>query len=391
MSFVMDLVQSSRNGPGDFDFHNWPASFQPSEHAIDKNYEQYMDLACSVSGSCPADYARGDLNPDLSPHSEPSGLEAARSRSNDLGMSEPSIKRLSAAERKLQSNRQAQKRFRQRQKERSHTAEAKLLETTAQLEELQVRQRQLEVRNLLLEKVARLNKQTVLREAHEPVQLPWEGDAMWQAKLSEGGKTRALTVCSDKTQLLTVEQASQLTLPEFGRLWKEYVQKLGACLLDAREDVNDPSTANMDTWAAEATSLMVCMALRNPWAVRAFNAAVDASCSPGKTCAGQWKSSHLLAVVSYTPEQVKDLMHLRLLFYSRIGQLCRERKALLRHMADEQDVGDNIGLDDVSVRLSEVSDLAEQLRANGADEYRTYMQFSSAFSRGVSSPFYHQS
>lgn len=58
--------------------------------------------------------------------------------------------------------------------ERSHTAEAKLLETTAQLEELQVRQRQLEARNLLLEKVARLNKQTVLREAHEPVPLPWE-------------------------------------------------------------------------------------------------------------------------------------------------------------------------------------------------------------------------
>ncbi len=95
----------------------------------------------------------------------------------------------------------------------------------------------------------------------------------------------------------------------------------------------------------------------------------------------------LQTVVSYTPEQVKDLMHLRLLFYSRIGQLCRERKALLRHMADEQDVGANIGLDDVSVRLSEVSDLAEQLRANGADEYRTYMQFSSAFSRGVSLPY----
>ncbi len=75
---------------------------------------------------------------------------------------------------------------------------------------------------------------------------------------------------------------------------QEYVQKLGACLLDAREDDNDPSTANMNKWAAEATSLMVCMALRNPWAVRAFNAAVDASSSPGKTCAGQWKSSHLL-------------------------------------------------------------------------------------------------
>ena len=91
----------------------------------------------------------------------------------------------------------------------------------------------------------------------------------------------------------------------------------------------------------------------------------------------------LQAVVSYTAEQIKDLMHLRQLFYSKVGQLCRERKALLRRMANEQEVGASIGLDEVSVRLAEVSDLADQLRANGADEYRTYMQFSSAFSRGV--------
>ena len=97
------------------------------------------------------------------------------------------------------------------------------------------------------------------------------------------------------------------------------------------------------------------------------------------------------AVVAYMPDQIRDLMHLRQLFYSKVGQLCRERKALLRRMADEQDVGANIGLDDVSVRLSEVSDLAEQLRANGADEYRTYMQFSSAFSRGVGSATLHSS
>jgi len=56
----------------------------------------------------------------------------------------------------------------------SHTTEAKLLETAAQLEELQVKQRQLEARNFLLEKVARLDKQTVLNEAHEPVPLLWE-------------------------------------------------------------------------------------------------------------------------------------------------------------------------------------------------------------------------
>ncbi|DBB00359.1 TPA: hypothetical protein ACH3X1_013711 [Trebouxia sp. C0004] len=339
-----------------------------------------MDLAYSASGSCLADFAKGELHPPLSLDSEPCGLAAAPpSRSNELGTSESSTRWLSAAER----NSQAQKRFRQRQKERSHTAAAKLLTTTAQLEELQVKQRQLEVRKLLLEKVARLNKQTVLRVAHEHVSPPSEGDSMWQAMLLKGGKRPVLTVWSNETQLFTVEQASQLTLPDFVRLWKEYVQKLGACLLNAKEDDNDPFSANVNKWAAEATSLMVCMAVRNPWVITTFNAVVDASSSPGKACAGQWKSSYLLAVVSYTPEQMKDLLHLRLLFYSQVGQLCRERKALLRYMADEQDVGTNTGLDDVSVRLSEVSDLAEQLRANSADEYRTYMQFSSAFFRGL--------
>ena len=76
-------------------------------------------------------------------------------------------------------------------------------------------------------------------------------------------------------------------------------------------------------------------------------------------------------------------MHLRRLFYGKIGQLCRERRGLLKQMGSEQDAGANTGLDDVSVRLSEVSDLAERLQANGADEYRTYMQFTSAFLRGV--------
>ena len=40
---------------------------------------------------------------------------------------------------------------------------------------------------------------------------------MWQAKLAEGGKNLVLTVCGAQT--LTVEQASQLTLPEFGKRW----------------------------------------------------------------------------------------------------------------------------------------------------------------------------
>lgn len=47
---------------------------------------------------------------------------------------------------------------------------------------------------------------------------------MWQTKLAEGGKNLVLTVWTDKTQLLTVEQASQLTLSEFGNLWRVILQ-----------------------------------------------------------------------------------------------------------------------------------------------------------------------
>lgn len=85
------------------------------------------------------------------------------------------------------------------------------------------------------------------------------------------------------------------------------MQKLGACLLDAKEDDNNPFTANMNKWAAEVTSLMVCMAVRNPWIFRAFNAAVDASSSPGKACAGQSKSSHLLVCSSMSLSHVRSV------------------------------------------------------------------------------------
>ncbi len=85
----------------------------------------------------------------------------------------------------------------------------------------------------------------------------------------------------------------------------------------------------------------------------------------------------LQADVSYTTSQRPDA--LRHLVYREVGRLCRERKRLLQQMAEHQDVGE-IALQEVRLRLSEVSDLAEQLRTSGADEYNTHIQFSLAFS-----------
>ena len=144
--------------------------------------------------------------------------------------------------------------------EHRQTAEAKILETTAQLEQLQISQRQLEARNFLLEKVVHLNKQTA--EACEPLLPPHEvsqsvshircllialqlpsrsrvrassqgqkcdsteslprlqGVATWETTLCRVGNPLPLTVWGKDSQLLDAEHASQLNLPEFRRLWK---------------------------------------------------------------------------------------------------------------------------------------------------------------------------
>lgn len=71
---------------------------------------------------------------------------------------------------------------------------------------------------------------------------------------------------------------------------QEYVTKLGACLVEVRSDTDDSTpcapTLQLHKWAAEATSLMVCVALRNPWAIKAFNAAVDTNTAAEERDAG---------------------------------------------------------------------------------------------------------
>ncbi len=89
--------------------------------------------------------------------------------------------------------------------------------------------------------------------------------------------------------------------------------------------------------------------------------------------------NRLQIAVDLTEAQVQDLLYLRRLFCGKIGQLGRARKDLMSKMPSE-----SIGICHASDKLEEVTNLAEQLRANGSEEYRTYMQFASSFYRGVS-------
>ena len=87
---------------------------------------------------------------------------------------------------------------------------------------------------------------------------------------------------------------------------------------------------------------------------------------------------HLQNNVELSEAQIQDLLHLRRLFCGKIGQLGRARRSLLSQLPSE-----SIGISHASDKLDQMTSLAEQLRANGSEEYRTYMQFASTFYRGV--------
>ena len=90
--------------------------------------------------------------------------------------------------------------------------------------------------------------------------------------------------------------------------------------------------------------------------------------------------------LSYTDSQVRDLLHLRRLYYGKMGQLYRQRKELRSQvpLACMGDV-DTICATDNYTKLS---DLAEKLRLNAAEEYSVFVQSFCAVLRGVRRQLY---
>ena len=84
------------------------------------------------------------------------------------------------------------------------------------------------------------------------------------------------------------------------------------------------------------------------------------------------------AAVELSVAQKQDLMHLRRLFYCKLGQLSHDRKQLLHQMAP-----DSVGLSTPGSTMSHRKQLTPQLAALDKEEQCTYMQFASAFFRGV--------
>ena len=83
------------------------------------------------------------------------------------------------------------------------------------------------------------------------------------------------------------------------------------------------------------------------------------------------------ASLQFTPDQKQDLLHLRRLFLAKVGQLARQRQALLERIANSEG-----NLPGSSGRVTQSEDAA-QLRQNGIEECQIHLQFVGAMVDGV--------
>lgn len=90
-------------------------------------------------------------------------------------------------------------------------------------------------------------------------------------------------------------------------------------------------------------------------------------------------SGCLQRLLTFSEEQMRDIMHLRRIYVTRRGLHAMERRALLSQAPVSHH---QIPLP--SDNLTQLSDLASQLKKNAADDYRVYHRIACALRRGVS-------
>ncbi|DBA68754.1 TPA: hypothetical protein ACH3X2_013375 [Trebouxia sp. C0005] len=292
---------------------------------------------------------------------------------------------LSHTQRRLHSNRLAQARARQRKKARADSMQSQLAETTAQLRALKLQQKQLEARNTLLEHVARINQGPMpsSQTAHNTIDSDLGQGNIDLAGLidnTDKGPVIKLTAYGKQGRCMTIKEISNMSFEDLAAVHTAHARKLGQCLFEVATSTNTSrAEAEMQSCTMETHALNLCVAMGNPRSFSKFHSQrLDGLSGADNSHLSDTFYVEMLAAIDLTEPQQLDLMHLRRIFYGRLGQLLRERKQLLSKLR-----GDTSDLYRTIEAVPESTDIAPQLRDNGLAEYRAYCQFASAFFRGI--------
>ncbi|DBA95755.1 TPA: hypothetical protein ACH3X1_001309 [Trebouxia sp. C0004] len=260
---------------------------------------------------------------------------------------------------------------------RTESLEAQVALTAAQVQELQASQRQLEARNALLESVAS-NLTSDAQEASV-------AEADWShlpASASDQQRTLVLSVTDGVDLVRTVQDISRMPFTEFVSLYTAYTRKIRQCLTQIAQQKGSTSDTMEDLhkWTSEVSAMLVFLAVGNLRNYLSFTSSrLDGNIGPSVSQLPDTFYQDFVTRLHLTEAQKIDLMHLRRLFYAKMGALKRERKQLLQHVP----AGAAQSTLDASTRLADITAIAQQLHDNSAAEFKTYMQFGSAYRRGI--------
>ncbi|DBA68080.1 TPA: hypothetical protein ACH3X2_014099, partial [Trebouxia sp. C0005] len=279
-------------------------------------------------------------------------------------------------ERKLEVNRAAQKRFRQRQKAKVKDVEAQLSQVNAQLAQLRHQQQELEIQNQVLENKTQTHSS--LSPTAEDVLL-WKGDAAWheQANSSHDHAWALNLTVRQNDCYVTVNDLCQLPLAKLTKLYTTYTQKLAACLV---EEPMLSHQSDLHRWTAEVSGLVLAVSMHNPNLLYKLDQSrMDLGCAVQETASDEC-FRRLVVAMSYSKEQIQDLLHLRRLFYGRQGVLDRQRRDLVGKLSSNEAMvmTDSPPQSNYSVLTS----ISHELRANAAEEHCLRLQCCCACFRG---------
>ncbi|DBA88714.1 TPA: hypothetical protein ACH3X2_004813 [Trebouxia sp. C0005] len=281
-------------------------------------------------------------------------------------------------QRALDKSREAQKRFRQRQKARLDTIQLQLDETTKQLRDLHVQQQHLQTRNILLEKIAQLSKEQTtddyLAWQHKQAALDF---TCGHTEATPQGFTLTLTIFGH-AESKECRSVSNMSLSELAALWTEYMRKLGKCLLSIQQDERAGARPLLNLWVAEAIALICCVRVYNP----EFLKAIDSAAMNGSAAV---RPSHLLLIqhlelLEFTDAQIQDVLYLRRIVAARAHDLEKQRHEATARMLSQASMKQH-----PSDHLAESKASSQELKLIGMEEYKLHGIATDALANGICS------
>ncbi|DBB15330.1 TPA: hypothetical protein ACH3X3_003578 [Trebouxia sp. C0006] len=286
----------------------------------------------------------------------------------------------SKEDRKLAVSREAQKRFRQRQKAKQRNIETELSETKTELEQIKLRQQELEARNRLLEKVAEISKATPKDDVQPSMQSNCFKHTLSNGKKTADGPQLAVTV-RGQDQTLTVATVSQMSPADFSSLWRAYIQKLGTCLLEVEEHQTAEAEQALTKLSMEAAALVCCLVHFNADTVKALYGLRLDNGQPVPHQPGDAFYSQLVDAAQLSEDQIQDLFHLWRMCSTRRGQLANARKTKLTQIPVE--CFSDVQMPDPRENVANLTEMANFIKENGAEDFKVYSDTMCAIYRGV--------